>query len=577
MNMIMKRSLILFLLLIMPGFIYAQIKGVSSIDPEKIFGSELLESTRQQELLKQDVIPTGNKIDPKHYYIGPGDVLSVQSIVFSMNNELISVSPDNTILLPRIGTIDLDGKTLAQAQKIIRSAIEKRNPNSSGYVILAKPRTVLITISGNVKNPGNYYLPASYQVSTAVKVANQEKEEPSVSQIKMQAELKTKYRENFLDNYYSETGLAPEISYYKRNVYVLRNDGTSLVADFEKAMVDQNPDLDPYIMEGDVINVPNPPESYPFISINGAVKRPCRTVYKKGDKVSTLLKIGYGFTDNVNPDDIFLYIPGSQKEKLEVDKNGNLISDDKDIAPGTIINAGNLGNETKTENGIVAVSGEVKYPGTYVVKEGETKLKEIIDMAGGFTDEAYLPLAGILRPTEDFQPSQYDPRSEINKYFMHTNLTLEDTLRYQTIFQYALPIVSNDFTEAFENDSQKDNVVLYNGDLIFVPKKPGSVYVFGQVKKPGFITYVEGKNMEWYIEQAGGFAETADEDRASIIKGKNNVWLEGDDDVIVQAGDKVFVPHPPDIPPGVEIQSYALVLSAISSVTILINVLVNLF
>ncbi len=522
-------------------------------------------------------MPTGNVIDPEHYFIGPGDVLSVQSIVFSLDNELMMVSPDNTVLLPRIGTVDLNGKTLAEAQKIIREAIEKRNPSTTGYVVLAKPRTVLITISGNVKNPGNHYLPASYQTSTAIKVANQHNEQRSVSQSKLHADQKQQYKESLYNEYFSETGIAPEISYYQRNVYVLRNDGSSVVADFEKAKAYNDPSFDPYIREGDRIKVPSTPESFPFISINGAVNRPCRTLFKKGDKISTLLKMGYGLSENADNENIFVFIPGESKEKLEIDNKGNLKSNDRDIIPGTIINIATKEFERNIENGIVAVSGEVKYPGTYVIKDGETRLKEVIDMAGGFTERAYLPLANILRNDEEFKSSQYDPRSDFNRYFMHSNLTLEDTVRYQSMIQYSLPIVSTDFSACFENNSEKDNIKLYSGDLIFVPKKPGSIYVFGQVKNPGYITFVENKTMEWYIEQAGGFAETADEGRSSIIKGKNNVWIEGDDDIFVEAGDKIFVPNPPDIPPGIELQTYALLTGAISSLAILINVLVSIF
>ena len=571
----MKKLLLLFILL--PISLIAQIKGLSEFDAGSMFNQNMLNKTGQDELMKSDAMPVGNIVDPEHYYIGPGDVLSIQSIVFSLDNELIMVAPDNSVLLPRLGPIDLNGKTLAEAQIIIRDAIEKRNPNTTGYVVLAKPRTVLVTISGEVKIPGNHYLPASYQASTAIKVANQQKEQTSASVWRMQAELKKQYKTSVMDQFYSETGIAPELSYYQRKVYVLRNDGSSVVADFEKAKVENDPSFDPYIREGDIINVPSAPESYPFISINGAVKRPCKALYKKGDRISTLLKMGYGINDNADINKVELFIPGEVKEELVIDKDFNLISNDREILPGTIINIGTFENGIKMDNGIVAVSGEVKYPGTYAIKEGQSRLKDIIEMAGGFTDKAYLPLANILRPNDEFKASQYDPRSDIYRYFLHSNLTMEDTTRFMTAIQYSLPIVSSDFVDCFENDSDNSNIRLFNGDLIFVPKKPHSIYVFGQVKNPGYISYVENKTMEWYIEQAGGFSEAADEGRSSIIKGKNNVWIEGEDDIFVEAGDKVFVPNPPDIPPAVELQTYALIASGISTLAILINVLVSLF
>ncbi|MDQ1265390.1 MAG: hypothetical protein QG635_540 [Bacteroidota bacterium] len=82
--------------------------------------------------------------------------------------------------------------------------------------------------------------------------------------------------------------------------------------------------------------------------------------------------------------------------------------------------------------------------------------------------------------------------------------------------------------------------------------------------------------MEWYIAKAGGYAPSAEKGRARIIRGRNKVWIEGNDEVLVYAGDQIYVPRPPDVPKSLEIQNYGVVASMIASVAVMISVLYNI-
>jgi len=162
---------------------------------------------------------------------------------------------------------------------------------------------------------------------------------------------------------------------------------------------------------------------------------------------------------------------------------------------------------------------------------------------------------------------------------MHTSdLFLEDTTRLKYNLISSKNIVSCSFSDLFVNNSEKDNVILLDGDAIIIPQNPRTVYIFGYVYKPGYLSYQEGKTLDWYIEQAGGITKGGRESRARIIRGTNNSWIDGDDDVFVYAGDKIYIPTSPDMPPGTDIQSYSLIFTGISTlvtVTYLILTLVN--
>jgi polysaccharide export outer membrane protein len=62
------------------------------------------------------------------------------------------------------------------------------------------------------------------------------------------------------------------------------------------------------------------------------------------------------------------------------------------------------------------------------------------------------------------------------------------------------------------------NILLEDGDQIFIPKKPAEVLVFGEVYNPSALVYQPGMTVEDYIKQAGGFTKNADIKDIFIIK-----------------------------------------------------------
>jgi protein involved in polysaccharide export with SLBB domain len=345
----------------------------------------------------------------------------------------------------------------------------------------------------------------------------------------------------------------------------------------ERAIFEKDINNDPYVREGDQIIVPFDQQYFNQISITGAITRPVVLPYKPFDKVSLLLKFGYGLTDDADLDNVFVFMPDSKKRiKLTIDRQLNLLSEDFELEPGSTIIVGQSLSYKKSDYGTVSVKGFVKSPGNYLIKLGETRLKDMIDISGGFTNDAYLPLGRIIR--RDYkQQSLSDPRQETYETMQYSDLKMDDTVRYYIDMKYKQPLVSTDFVELFENNSDIHNVLLYDGDVIEIPNNPGKVRVFGQVKNPGFVEFQPGQNMKWYVERAGGFAEGSQPYRARVIRGRTQVWLEGADEVVVYAGDQIYVPRVPDEPTTVKLQRYAVLASIVATVGSLINVIAFIF
>lgn len=566
----------LFIALILNNSV-AQNQTTSKFDYKDIFQFESKNLTPEglSEYLKY---PVGNRINPDYYYLGPGDILSFQNLSYAPDiQQFITVSPEISVLLPRIGEISLKDKTLADAKSIIIQKIKEMNPNAVAYISLYTTRNVLVTVKGNVVIPGTYSFPASYRISTILKIVNSTQIKKETFQT--QAVALSEYEEKMLEKniIVSNSGLSGEYSSSYRNIILRRIDGISQVVDLEKAYALNDLKNDPYIKEGDEIYVPFSNEIKPMISLSGAVLRPISICYKKGDKASLLLKMGFGLLDNADINDIRLYFPNkTEPVLLKVDDQLNITDKDYDLEPGCIIIVGQSINQKITNLGNVAVTGNVNNPGVYVINENETRLKDVIQLAGGFTDKAYLPMSYIYRRNRSPILIK-SSRKELLEAFQYSDLTLEDTVRFTSDALLKKPYLSCDFVSAFENNSEKDNVLLQDGDIIVIASKPSGVFVYGQVNFPGYVSYQDNKPLDWFIEQAGGYAVGADKSRTRIIRGRSKVWVEPDKNVYIYAGDEIYVPKPPDLPPGIELQKWGAFAAILGATTAVINVLIWAF
>ena len=570
---ILKEILSIIVLLFIAHSAFAQ-SSSTGFGTENLMKEEILQSTAKGQL--QASVPKGDIIIPEEYYVGPGDILAVQILNYSPAPLLLAVTQECKLLIPRMGEVPARNMTLSDIKIKIEQLAKERNIGTAVYVSVYEPRNVFLTVNGATDLKGTFNVPASCRASTALKYIKQvydmkkRESQASISRDEMGTKLnyetiKANQVEEFTENLFS-----------KRNIVLQRGKSTSLSLDFLKDEFSEG-DKNPFIRENDIIFVPAEADNYSKISVRGAVTRPGEFPYKKSDKASDLLKFGGAFFDNADLENVMLYFPNSDvPTRLVVDSSMKILSGDVALFPGCRILVGQKNESTNEINGSVTVAGYVVKPGTYYIKQNETKLKTIIELAGGFTKDAYLPLAYIRRKTIDRTGSDYRSFNIYDK-FRNSNLTLQDTFRFRVDEQFKNFHVSCDLDALYNKNSEIDNVTLIDGDFINVPDKPRSVYVYGQVNKPGFVSFVEGQTMEYYIEKAGGFSDNAQKRRSRIIRGVSRVWVEGDSKTLVFAGDEVYVPRPEDLPPGSEMQTYAVVASVLVSLVSVVNFIVYMF
>ena len=105
---------------------------------------------------------------------------------------------------------------------------------------------------------------------------------------------------------------------------------------------------------------------------------------------------------------------------------------------------------------------------------------------------------------------------------------------------------SIDPVKMINSEGKEANPYLLDGERIYIPEKIDMVWVSGQVKNPGMISWVEGKDWDYYIQAAGGYTNNRKTGKGRIIRGNSGNWVKPGKNVAIRAGDTIFVPAQTD-------------------------------
>jgi protein involved in polysaccharide export with SLBB domain len=222
----------------------------------------------------------------------------------------------------------------------------------------------------------------------------------------------------------------------------------------------------------------------------------------------------------------------------------------------------------------VTVAGEVNNPGNIPITKNGTRIRDVIERAGGFKPAADKWRTELIRGANVFQSLFFTEQFENLMMLRSSDISVEDSLVFaidnRLRFQRGNGLV--DFSRL---DSAAGDFVVRDGDFIFVPEIQNLVYVFGQVESPGYVSYVPGQAYQAYIRSAGGLIPTA-RDEAYLISGKSRSWsrLEEGVDVRIEPGDYIWVAKTPRRPVDfyiTRIGAVAQIVGAMATLILLIK------
>ncbi len=217
----------------------------------------------------------------------------------------------------------------------------------------------------------------------------------------------------------------------------------------------------------------------------------------------------------------------------------------------------------------ITLRGEVRFPGTYTIKPGET-LKSVIERAGGLTQYAF-PQGAVftrveLRQREQQQMDQLAQRMRVelgvlalravatssgsNTGNASSALIVGRSLLQQLRSEQAVGrLVINLPRIVREPEHSAYDVVLRDGDELIVPKFEQEVTVIGEVQDPTSHLYSPDLSRDDYIRLSGGFTAQADHKRIYVVRADGSVvaeegsrWFSRGSNVEIHPGDTIVVP-----------------------------------
>jgi len=155
------------------------------------------------------------------------------------------------------------------------------------------------------------------------------------------------------------------------------------------------------------------------------------------------------------------------------------------------------------EQQVVKVNGEITFSGDYVLAEKNSRLSDIIAKAGGITPDAYVKGASLKRQLTEDEMRRLETLLQLS-----SNKQSRDSvaLSLENIKDYSVGI---DLEKALANPGSAHDVVLRDGDVLYIPQLQSTVKINGAVTYPNSVTYTNGMSVGDCLSQAGGYNDIA--------------------------------------------------------------------
>jgi polysaccharide biosynthesis/export protein len=212
----------------------------------------------------------------------------------------------------------------------------------------------------------------------------------------------------------------------------------------------------------------------------------------------------------------------------------------------------------------VVLRGEVRFPGTYPIRRGET-LRQVLERAGGMTTLAFPEGSAFTRrDLRIIEQQQLDRLAERMRSDL-ASLALQAANAGQSDAAQALQsgqsllaqlqdaratgrfIIDLPGLVALPPGSVKD-VLLRDGDELIIPKLRQEVSVIGEVQNATSHLFLAELRRDDYVYLSGGTTKKADRGRIHVVRADGSVatrrgsWLSRSYDVAIKPGDTIVVP-----------------------------------
>lgn len=462
------------------------VQETPSRGPTSVFGKNLFAS---KNLTFQ---PSINMPTPENYELGAGDEVIID---IWGNSELTvrqTISPDGYINVPNIGPVYLNGLDVKAASAKLKTAfgriysdLRSGNPRTFMRMSLGNIRSIKVNIMGEVVLPGTYTLSSFASVFHALYSAGGINDIGSLRDIKV-------YRKGQLEKH---------IDVYD---YLLRGDGSG----------------DIILKENDIIKV----EPYQKrVQITGQVKRPMTYEMLPDEPLEQLIAYAGGFESDAYKRNVQLTRRGETERKVYTVEMMQYPS--FGLQDGDVVTVGSILERYENR---VEISGAVFRPGAFALDQRVRTLKDLVTIAEGPTEDAFLGRAILNRENPDLSRT----------------------------------VESIDLGKLLAGEIP--DMVLKRNDRLYVMSEDAlrqdyTVTLEGEVMNPGTFPYAQNMSIEDLIITGGGLLESASLMKVDVARRSRDplatqesremseIYTFTIENGLIIGGEKDFVLYPYDI------------------------------
>lgn len=451
-----------------------------------------------------------------------GDVLTIRLPGEEAFDKSFQVSTDGAIVLPEAGDIDVQGLTLDQARKRIRSALSVIYRDLERLDVVLEDRRLLVQVLGFVKEPGLVDLDPRANIQTAIKSAGGLRQGAQLDRLQLR-----RGEQVVVFNYkeYLDTG----------SLAILPG-----LEPMDVVFVPASPLIGNVQVEFDartLTSAGDSAEDGTAITVFGEVANPGTFAFKPGQSVVDMIMRAGGVTRYAGVEKIRIM---NGAEPALFDLKGYLDTGDETmmpaIGPGATVYVPINTEEVKAGTRTVYVMGEVAKPGAFEMTDG-ANFFDVLANAGG--------------------PNRYAETRELRIIRANGKVIPFNLAGYtEGVAKMAVPTIEP-------------------GDAIFVPEKTDqlekswlkvspnrAIRIIGQVVRPGRYEWSDEMSLLDLLAHAGGPTRMGDVSKLQILKSEggsarplvfdlDRFMNEGgnfDELPAIGAGDTVKVPELPRDP-----------------------------
>ena len=413
------------------------------------------------------------------YILDYGDFIEIRSYGMTERKYSEEINRDGSITIEGIGRIQLAGLNFSQAVDAIKLQFKNVFIGSEVIVNLAEIRDIKVLITGNALYPGMYTISGNSNILQAINLAGGIKDNGSL-----------------------------------REITLIRDGNVFQNVDLYQALIFGDTKNIPTLRSGDSINIKSAKK---LVRAGSGFVNESIFELKENETFGDLLLFAGGISSPSTQKD-FSLIRFSKSEFRTIPLSYNQLND-------YIVENLDTINLNIEKFGTIEISGDVRNPGKYSISSTD-RLSDVIRRAGGYSDSAYIFGSALYREKAKTLEKQYADRAYENLIkFLASDPKLLNSQGASFLPLLLSEIkniepsgrVTTEFNLQVLKDNPINDIYVNDKDKIFIPKLETTVFIYGEISNPGSLPFVDGKDVNYYINNSGGISRYAENDFIYIV------------------------------------------------------------